>query len=238
MHPVIEPVPPATLLARLVDPASAEEAAAELAAIPLWLTGTPPPEVVTALGDPRNPHDGAIVDLARQWRPAALIPALVSALDDETAADRRRRLAWTLKQIADTDAVPALLPGAISPDEDRVVRRYLIEGISRAASSTVDLWPQLEPVIRTLATDADHTIREAAAALTASGEDHDTERRRILLAFLTDPDPTVIAVTAAALRRYAPLSTSDVPQPLADRLLHHPDPRVHRTVRDILINHS
>jgi hypothetical protein len=221
--------PPADVLAGLLDPATAEAAAAELAATPSWLAAAPPPEVLAALRDPRLSHDGAVVALARAWRPAALLPALVAALPDEPDPDRRRRLAWTLKQTADRDVVPALLPHVLAPAEDRIVRRYLIEALARATSAA-DVWPAVSPAVRTLAADPDPLIREAAAAWAAAGEDHDAERRDLLLALLDDPDDTVVAVTAAVLARYAPL---DLPDPLKTHLLHHHDPRVRDAVQEL-----
>lgn len=227
-----------TLWRSLLEPSTAEAAAAELVAHPAWLASPPPPEVISALGDPRHSYDGHLVALARAWRPAALVPPLLDALDEETDDDRRRRLAWTVKQVATTETVFELLRRATSLSEDRVVRRYLIEAVTRGAAGAADLWPEMSPVVRDLARDPDFLIREAAAALTGSGKGHDIERRALLVDLLADPHEVVVAVAAITLLRFGPLDAADLPEGLATRLLNHPSPNVRPVVQELLSEQS
>lgn len=225
--------PPSELLRQLADPASAETAAALLAANPSWRCGRPPPAALVAFGDPQYPLDGAVVGLACAWEAESLVPLLLQAIADDNDLQRRRRLAWIAKQIATARTAAKLLAMACVSAEDRVVRRYLLEALSRLAFAGEVGWPAIAASVRVLVCDPDALIREAAVALAGIGDDAAAERRDLLLASLADTDAAVLATAATALRRHG-VRASDVPAALLGKLLDHPQPLVRLAVRDLL----
>ncbi|MDG4790565.1 hypothetical protein O7626_32420 [Micromonospora sp. WMMD1102] len=225
-----EPGPPAQLLRQLTDPYAAEAAAAAMVAQAAWLQGPPPPEMIVALGN--CVPDGAIVDLARAWPRSALVPALVHAVDIEDDLERRRSLAWIIKQVPLEGAVATLLSRASRSNEDRIVRRYLLEAVQRCGIVANDPWILVGPTVRVLVEDPDPLIRETAIALIGSCEGYDAERRALLVAALADPDATVITVAALALRGTG-VREAEIPAELARNLLEHPDLRVRWSVGDL-----
>ena len=227
------PRPPTTLLERLLNPASAEAAAAELAAAPGWLQGVPPPEVLDALGEPGNPYDGAVANLARVWRQPDILPALAGALQREHSIDRRRRLAWSIKQVCTEDLVPTLLPYLDDPGEDRIVRRYLMEAMTHCTISQDDSWPGLQVTARVLLQDPDPLIREGATALVGMADGHAAERRALLIGQLEDTDEAVVATAASLLQRFS-VQETDLPAELVQRLVSNSSPRVRRAALDLL----
>src|SRR5262249_13216591 len=90
--------PPPALLRALIEPSSAVAAANALLQKPEWLTGSPPDEVLTALGDSEHGPDNAILDLACCWEREPLAAALMRAIERESDVERRRRFAWVAKQ--------------------------------------------------------------------------------------------------------------------------------------------
>jgi hypothetical protein len=226
--------PPIALLQQMLDARSAEAAAAALMERPEWRTGPPPPEVMAAVGDPSRPHDGATLELARAWERGAMTAALFDALDTEADVERRRRLAWVMKQTPDLAAVPALLARAESASDDRVVRRYLLEAITPLAWNDVP-WPVVEKTVLLLARDPDPLVREGAVALAGMGRDCKAERVAVQLAALADPDETIVAVAAHMLKGKDVHVESAIPPALLDRLLRHPNPSVRLAVRDLVV---
>lgn len=225
--------PPAALLERLVNPTTAEAAASELAATLAWLQGVPPPEVLVALGEPENPYDGVVANLVRIWRRPDILVGLAGALKEEHSIDRRRRLAWSIKQVCTEDLVPTLLPYIDDPDEDRIVRRYLLEAITHCTFSQDDGWPRLQRTARILLRDPDPLIRDGATALVGLGDGHAAERRALLIDQLEDEDEAVIATAASSLQRFN-VQETDLSEELVKRLVENPSPRVRRAALDLL----
>lgn len=223
---------PPSLLAELADPATAEAAASALLVTPGWLTGPPPPEVLAAAGEPSASHSGSVVGLVRAWSRPDLVPAVLAALRSEVDLERRRRLAWTMKQVCTEEAVPMLLALATSPAEDRNVRVFAIEAVTRCTFGDADGWTPTKDAVGQLITDPDPWVRSAATALAGLSEGHDGERRAVLLSMLDDPDDLVVVNALAALPRYG-LARREVAPPLAQRLLDHPNPHVSRAAEDL-----
>jgi hypothetical protein len=225
--------PPRALLSRLSESSSAADAAEALLGEPGWLTGTPPAEVLTALGDPEQAAEGPIVDLACLWERGALVAALMRAIDGEGDLSRRRRLAWMAKQAPSVNALPALLTRARAPDEDRVVRRYALETIMQLAFAEAVGWPNVEETVRFLSRESDPSLREAAIALAASCEGRSIERRELFTQMLSDSSPEVVANAAIALKGYG-VSASDIEPALLARLLGHANPLVRLSVEELM----
>jgi hypothetical protein len=222
-------MPPPELLRQLLEPSTAEAAASALGANFSWRVGVPPPELVSAWGDPRHGHESAVVRLARGWDSTTVVPALLLALDGENDVERRRRLAWILKQVATDADVPRLLGMAVDADEDRVVRCYLVE----AATRSIPDWAAIEGLVNVLRRDAEALIREAVVALVGEGDDNETERRAMLIEFLNDDDPSVIVTALVALKRFS-LLRSELSADLYARLYNHPTPHVRLWFRKLM----
>lgn len=206
---------------QLLDPNVAESAAASIMTHPSWLEGQPPAEALDAFGDPRHTQDSAVVKLAWDWDPVALAPALFQALTEQGDPARRQRLAWIVKITVPAGMLSTLMALASNADEDRVVRRFLLDGICRLAfGGSVD-WPSIAALVESLCLDPDSLIREAAAALAGIGEGHEPERIAFLVNMLSDADVDVVATAARALERY-PGPENYLPVQLRDRLLAHP----------------
>jgi HEAT repeat protein len=218
---------------QLLDPDLAESAAASIMTHASWLEGQPPAEALEAFGDPRHAQDSAVVKLAWDWDPEALAPALLQALTEQGDLARRQRLAWIVKLTVPAGMLSTLMALASNADEDRVVRRFLLDGICRLAfGGSVD-WPSIAALVENLSLDPDSLIREAAAALAGIGEGHEPERIAVLVNMLSDANVDVVATAARALERY-PGPDTYLPAQLRDRLLAHPSPSVRLAVQDLL----
>lgn len=229
--------PPKVLLQQLITPESAEAAAAQLAENPQWLKLKPPKQVVVALADDQHPHDSEIIQLAMAWNPATLGPALLDALVQETATEKRRRLAWVIKQNPDPSSIAQLLALARSTNQDRIVRRYLLEAVTRLAFAGDVDWFDLVSTVRELRSDVDAGVREAAAALIGAGDDdHNAKRRTELIAFLNDEEPAVIATAATALQRFD-VRERDLPKAMVQRLRNHTRPDI-RLIFEAMLSDS
>ena len=225
--------PTKALLSKLLSPETAEYAAKALANNSHWLNNYPPKEVINALGDEQHSIDSNVMGLARAWNSAKLTAAILHALEHELSPNRRHRLAWVVKQNADANAIDQLLALARLNDEDPVVRRYLVEAVTGLAFAGKAEWSSCVSSVRALRADPDSGVREAAAALTGAGIDHDSERRVELIAFLYDEEPSVIATAATALQRFN-IGEGELPAELVQRLREHSRPDVRMSVAAML----
>lgn len=216
--------PPPELLDRLMIPEEAEGAARDYLRHADWLTGPPPAAVLAVMTDPRASQDGEVVRLARAWPAHDLLPALSALIESGLGRERDRRAAWIVKQAVVTEQAEPVLRLAADRTRDRVVRRYLIEGVSRALAGEPNSWARVSGVTQRLIDDDDPLIREAGAQLIHDTRGGPGERATLLLGLLADGDDTVALTAAHALLAMpsAPISTDAIAALARHR---HPDSR-------------
>lgn len=219
-----DPGPPRDLLDRLTIPGDAEAAAREYLGHADWLVGTPPAAVLAVMSDPQTSQDGDVVRLARAWPARDLVPALCALIESGLGTERDRRAAWMVKQTVDTGLAEPVLRLAADRTRDRVVRRYLIEGVSRALWGEPGSWARVSGVTRRLLDHDDPLIREAGAQLINDVQGAPEERGTLLVGLLSDDDDAVVLTALHALQAmpWAPIP-ADAVSALADH--HHPEVR-------------
>jgi hypothetical protein len=218
------PGPPRDLLDRLTVPGDAEAAAREYLGHPDWLVGAPPAAVLAVMSDPRTSQDGDVVRLARAWPARDLVPALCALIESGPGTGRDRRAAWMVKQTVDAGLAGPVLRLAADRTRDRVVRRYLIEGVSRALWGEPGSWERVSDVTRQLLDDEDPLIREAGAQLINDTQGAPEHRATLLAGLLADDDDAVVLTALHALQALprTPI-LADAVGALADH--HHPEVR-------------
>lgn len=215
----------AVLLRQLSDASRDAEVVETWLAHPSWITGPPPLELVQALADPTRSCDGPITKLARAWPAELMASALVEHLTVEPELMRRRRAAWTLKQVARIPVVPRLIAASLQTSEDPVVRRYLLEAVDYAGAAGQLHWPDIASGVRVMLRDRESTVRVGATRLLGIGSEDLPERKRLLIEMLADKDCDVIATAATELSAL-PFEPTDIPEPVWAQLVGHPNAMV------------
>lgn len=219
------------LLAKLVDPDEAEQAAVELAQRPEWLRSVPPLTLVAALSRIDYDSDSAMFVLARAWDREPLCHALITALRAEPEPRLREHLAWLLKHFAAPSSWKAIADLARSENEPNQLRRWLLEALDRLAAGRGIGWRELGDVVTTLARHPDAALRDGVVGILLSLDRSDDKRRLLLDILGADDDEVVLASAVNALASVLPM---ELDPGIMNRLLGHPSPRVQRSVRELI----
>jgi len=219
------------LLAKLVDPNHAEEAAIELPQRPEWLRGAPPPALIAALSNVDYNADGAMFDLARAWEREPLCHGLLGALRSESEPRLREHAAWLLKHLAAPSSWKSLAELAKSNEETVQLRRWLLEGLDRMAAGRAIGWVELGDVVTAVARHPDASLRDGVVGILLSLERSEEKRRLLLDILRTDDDEVVLASAVNALASVLPM---ELDPSVITRLLEHPSARVQRSVHDLV----
>ena len=219
------------LIAKLLDPAQAAEAAYELKLHADWLRSVPPPTFTAALQAVDYNVDRPVFELARQWDRDPLCHALITALRAEPDTRLREHAAWLLKHLASPSSWKAIADLARSEDEAVQLRRWLLEALDRLAAGRAIGWRELGDVVTAVAKHPDPSLRDGVVGILVS-LDRSEEKRRLLLEILrSDDDEVVLASAVNALAGALPM---ELDPGLVERLLGHPSARVQRSVRDLI----
>ena len=220
------------LIAKLLDPAQAAEAAYELKLHADWLRSVPPPTFTAALQAVDYNVDRPVFELARQWDRDPLCHALITALRAEPDTRLREHAAWLLKHLASPSSWKAIADLARSEDEAVQLRRWLLEALDRLAAGRAIGWRELGDVVTAVAKHPDPSLRDGVVGILVS-LDRSEEKRRLLLEILrSDDDEVVLASAVNALAGALPM---ELDPGLVERLLGHPSARVQRSVRDLIV---
>ena len=220
------------LIAKLLDPAQAAEAAYELKLHADWLRSVPPPTFTAALQAVDYNVDRPVFELARQWDRDPLCHALITALRAEPDTRLREHAAWLLKHLASPSSWKAIADLARSEDEAVQLRRWLLEALDRLAAGRAIGWRELGDVVTAVAKHPDPSLRDGVVGILVS-LDRSEEKRRLLLEILrSDDDEVVLASAVNALAGALPM---ELDPSLVERLLGHPSARVQRSVRDLIV---
>ncbi|MDB4935734.1 MAG: hypothetical protein JWP87_2706 [Labilithrix sp.] len=219
------------LLAKLVDPDNAHEAAAELKQHPEWLRSVPPPALIAALSSIDYDAEGTLFDLARAWDREPLCHSIITALRSEKDPRAREHSAWLLKHLAAPSSWKAIADLARSDEEPAHVRRWLLEALDRLAAGRAIGWRELGDVVTSVARHPDATLRDGVVGILVSLDRSDEKRRLLLDILRADDDEVVLASAVNALASVLPM---ELDPGLVERLLGHPSPRVQRSVRDLI----
>ena len=219
------------LFAKLVDPANAEEAAAELAKHDQWLDGTPPPAFMAALSGIDYDADGAIFGLARAWARDALCQALLGTLRAEPDSRLREHTAWLLKHFATAPHAKAIADLAKSDDEGVQTRRWLLEALDRLAAGRSIGWKEVGEAVTSVGRHSDASLRDGVVGLLVSLDRSDEKRKALLEILRADNDEGVIANAVNGLANVLPIELDPA---VVERLLGHPSARVQRSVRELI----
>jgi hypothetical protein len=219
------------LLAKLVDPQHADEAATELKQHPDWLRGTPPPSMVAALASVDYDAEARTFELGRTWEREPLCQALVASLRSERDPRAREHTAWLLKHFAAPASWKAIAELASSSDDGVQLRRWLLEALDRLAAGREIGWRELGEVVTLVARHPDPSLRDGVVGILLS-LDRSEEKRRLLLEILrTDDDEIVLASAVDALASVLPMELDPA---VVERLLGHPSERVQRSVKELI----
>ncbi len=219
------------LIAKLLDPAQAAEAAYELKLHADWLRSVPPTTFTAALQAVDYNADRPVFELARQWDRDPLCHALITALRAEPDTRLREHAAWLLKHLASPSSWKAIADLARSEDEAVQLRRWLLEALDRLAAGRAIGWRELGDVVTAIAKHPDPSLRDGVVGILVS-LDRSEEKRRLLLEILrSDDDEVVLASAVNALAGALPM---ELDPSLVERLLGHPSARVQRSVRDLI----
>lgn len=219
------------LFAKLVDPANANEAAAELTKHEEWLNGTPPPAFVAALSGIDYDADGPIFGLARAWERDPLCQALLGTLRAEPDSRLREHTAWLLKHFGTAPHAKAIADLAKSDDESIQTRRWLLEGLDRLAAGRSIGWKEVGDAVTAVGRHSDASLRDGVVGLLVSLDRSDEKRKALLEILRADNDEGVIANAVNGLANVLPIELDPA---MVERLLGHPSPRVQRSVRELI----
>jgi len=219
------------LLAKLVDPQHANDAAAELRNHPDWLRSMPPPAFVAALANVDYDSESAVFDLARAWEREPLCHAILASLRSDPDARVREHAAWLLKHLAAPSQWKAIADLAKSDEESVQTRRWLLEALDRLAAGRAIGWRELGDVASAVARHPDPTLRDGVVGILVSLDRSDEKRKLLLEILRADNDEGVIASAVNALASVLPIELDPA---VVERLLGHPSPRVQRSVRELI----
>ena len=187
--------------------------------------------MLAVISDPRTSQDGDVVRLARAWPARDLVPAVCALIGCGLGTEQDRRAAWIVKQTVDSEMAEPVLALAADRTNDRVVRRYLIEGVSRALGGEPESWERVSAVTRRLIHDDDPLIREAGAQLIHDVPGSPDERAALLVGLLGDDDDAVALTAAHALLA---LPSAPIPDEAISALAAHQHPEVRRLAGELV----
>ncbi len=219
------------LIAKLLDPAQAADAAYELKLHADWLRSVPPPTFTAALQAVDYNADRPVFELARQWDRDPLCHALIAALRGEPDPRLREHAAWLLKHLASPSSWKAIADLARNEDEAVQLRRWLLEALDRMAAGRAIGWRELGDVVTAVAKHPDPSLRDGVVGILVSLDRSDDKRRLLLDILRSDDDEVVLASAVNALAGALPM---ELDPGLVERLLGHPSARVQRSVRDLI----
>jgi hypothetical protein len=220
-----------SIFERLVDPATAREAASLLLEHPDWLHGRPPVELLISLTHLDYDVEAPVFEVARTWEREPICRALIAALRDEPDAKLREHGAWLLKHLGAPSAWRALAELASDETEPAPVRRWLLEAIERLVATRNLRWHEVGDLVQLLIRHADPSLRDGVIGIIGA-LDRSEEKRRVLLEVLrTDDDEQVLASAVRALTTALPIELDPA---VAERLLGHSSPRVQRSVVEFI----
>ena len=147
--------------------------------------------------------------------------------------EQERRAAWIVKQTVGSEMAEPVLALAADRTNDRVVRRYLIEGVSRALGGEPVSWERVSAVTRRLIHDDDPLIREAGAQLIHDVQGSPDERAGLLVGLLGDDDDDDAVVLTAAHALLA-LPSAPIPDQAISALAAHQHPEMRRLAGELV----